>query len=138
MLTVLIDNIIDQNHWRNIIRTSISNSWNSFGSIWNNWFCNEKINTKAIVQGKNSNFTNCMEDFGLTKRLIVNWLKMLVHTVSQFGSCISKTLYCSIKILYNNYYLIILNRWLYYSEWSKQCCRTMCDTTSSCLGCKYY
>ena len=33
MLTVLTDNIIDQNYFRNIIRTSLSNSRNSFGSI---------------------------------------------------------------------------------------------------------
>ena len=49
MLTVLTDNIIDQNHFENIIRTSLSNSRNNFGSIWNDWFCNEKISTKAIV-----------------------------------------------------------------------------------------
>ena len=53
--------IIDQNYFRNIIRTSLSNSRNSFGSIWNNWFCNEKINTKAIVQGKNSNFERILK-----------------------------------------------------------------------------
>ena len=33
MLMVLTDNIIDQNHFGNIIRTSLSNSRNSFGSI---------------------------------------------------------------------------------------------------------
>ena len=33
MLMVLADNIIDQNHFGNIIRTSLSNSTNSFGSI---------------------------------------------------------------------------------------------------------
>ena len=33
MLTVLTDNIIDQNHFGNIIRTSLSNSMNSFGLI---------------------------------------------------------------------------------------------------------
>ena len=33
MLTVLTDNIIDQNHFVNIIKTSLSNSRNSFGSI---------------------------------------------------------------------------------------------------------
>ena len=33
MLTVLTDNIIDQNHFGNVIRTSLSNSRNSFDSI---------------------------------------------------------------------------------------------------------
>ena len=33
MLTVVTDNIIDQNHFANIIRTSLSNSRNIFGSI---------------------------------------------------------------------------------------------------------
>ena len=33
MLMVLTDNIIDQNHFGNIIRTSLSNSRNSFGPI---------------------------------------------------------------------------------------------------------
>ena len=56
---VLTDNIIDQNHFGIIIRTSLSNSRNCFGSSWNDWFCNEKISTKArlyIVQGKNSEY----------------------------------------------------------------------------------
>ena len=33
ILTVLTDNIIEQNHFINIIRRSLSNSRNSFGSI---------------------------------------------------------------------------------------------------------
>ena len=33
MLTVLTDNIIDQNHFVNIIRTSLSNSMKCFGLI---------------------------------------------------------------------------------------------------------
>ena len=33
MLTVLTDNIIDQNHFRNIIRTSLSNSSKRFRQI---------------------------------------------------------------------------------------------------------
>ena len=43
ILTVVTDNIIDQNHLRNIISTSIFNCRNTFGSIWNDWFCNETI-----------------------------------------------------------------------------------------------
>ena len=39
---VLTDNIIDQNHFGNIIRTSLSNSMKSFGPIWNEWFCSLK------------------------------------------------------------------------------------------------
>ena len=61
MLTILTDNIIDQNHFGNIIMTSLSNSRNSFGSIWSDRFCNEEINTKAIVQGKNSNFKRILK-----------------------------------------------------------------------------
>ena len=39
---VLTDNIIDQNHFVNIIRKSLSNSRNIFGSISNDWFFNEQ------------------------------------------------------------------------------------------------
>ena len=58
MLTVLTDNIIDQNHFGNIIRTSLSNSRNSFGSID---FAMKKLIPKAIVQGKNWNFERILK-----------------------------------------------------------------------------
>ena len=50
MVTVPTNNIFDQNHCRNITRTSLCNSRNSFGKMF---FLVKKISTKAIVQGKN-------------------------------------------------------------------------------------
>ena len=46
MLTVHTNNIFDQNHCRNIIRTSLFNSRNSFRKLF---FSGQKISTKAIV-----------------------------------------------------------------------------------------
>ena len=48
MLTVPTNNIFDQKYSRNIIRTSLCNSRNSFGKMF---FSSQKISTKAIVHG---------------------------------------------------------------------------------------
>ena len=47
MLTVPTNNIFDQKYCRNITRTSLCNSRNSFGKM----FFPFKISTKAIVHG---------------------------------------------------------------------------------------
>ena len=62
MLTVLTDNIIDQNHFGNIIRTShyLTLETVSAQSEMTD-FAMKKINTKAIVQGENSNFETILK-----------------------------------------------------------------------------
>ena len=61
MLTVLTDKIIDQNHFGNLIRTSLSNSTTVSAQSEMINFAMKKSIPRLIVQGKNLNFKRILK-----------------------------------------------------------------------------